>query len=125
MDDSVTEISGLTPIRDSDHLDELLVDSGNQPLLLFKHSQSCGTSFEALDEILAHRADRADAVRYAMVTVQRDRELSNAIATRFNIRHETPQVILLRDGQVVWTASHFRINGRALDQALAIAVPAT
>lgn len=119
MDDS------LTPLRDAGHLDELLAGSHERPLLLFKHSRSCGTSFEALDEILAHRAERADRVRYAMVTVQHDRDLSNAIATRFNIRHETPQVILVRGGHVVWTASHFRINGRALDQALAMAVPAT
>ena len=115
----------LTPLRDADHLDELLADSHEQPLLLFKHSRSCGTSFEALDELLAHQAMRAASVRYAMVTVQHARELSNAIAQRFNIRHETPQVILVRGGQVVWTASHFRINSRALDQALAMPVPAT
>jgi bacillithiol system protein YtxJ len=119
MDDS------LTTLRDADHLDELLADSHALPVLLFKHSQSCGTSFEALDELLAYRAERADSLRYAMVTVQQDRELSNAIAKRFNVRHETPQVILVREGQVVWTASHFRINSRSLDQALAMAVPAT
>lgn len=107
----------LTPLRDAAHLDELLAASSEQPVLLFKHSQSCGTSFEALDELLSYR-NRNDRIRYAMVTVQQDRELSTAIAKRFNIRHETPQVILVRGGQVVWTASHFRINERALDEAL-------
>ncbi len=127
----------LTPLRDADHLDELVAGSHEQPLLLFKHSRSCGTSFEALEEIVAHRNRRDTGcrqdggatpgveMRYAMLTVQHDRELSNTLARRFNVRHETPQAILVRGGQVVWTASHFRINGRALDQALAIAVPAT
>src|SRR5688572_4385839 len=111
----------LTPLRNADHLDELLASSHEQPLLLFKHSRSCGTSFEALEEIVAHQAVRAHDVLCAMLTVQHDRGLSNAIAQRFNVRHETPQAILVRGGQVVWTASHFRINGRALDQALAMA----
>lgn len=113
--------SNLTPLRDADHLDELLAESGAQPLLLFKHSKSCGTSFEALDEILAHLAERPAAATYAMVTVQQDRELSNTVARRLGVRHETPQVILVRDGRVVWTASHFRINAAALDQAFASA----
>lgn len=128
MHDSLTPLPSITPLRDADHLDELLADSTGAPLLLFKHSDRCGTSFEALDEILAHRALRRrseQAVRYAMVTVQDNRELSNAIAERFGIRHETPQVLLFRNGQLVWTASHFRINSRALDQALATAIPAT
>src|SRR5688572_29510282 len=111
MDDS------LTPLRDADHLNELLADSHELPVLLFKHSQSCGTSFEALDELLSYRS-RNDRIHYAMLIVQQDRALSTTIAKRFNIRHETPQVILVREGQVVWTASHFRINGPALDEAL-------
>lgn len=108
----------LTPLRDADHLDELLAGSHEQPLVLFKHSRSCGTSFEALEEIVAHQAARASDVRYAMLTVQHNRDLSNAIAQRFKVRHETPQAILVRGGQVVWSASHFRINAQALDQAL-------
>src|SRR5262245_3041735 len=97
----------LTAVRDADHLDELLAESNELPLLLFKHSECCGTSFEALDEILAHASHRPTgarrSVRYAMVTVQDDRALSNAIAQRFGVRHETPQVLLVRNGQVVWT----------------------
>ena len=118
-------LTDLTTLRDADHLDELLAISSQQPLLLFKHSQSCGVSFEALDEILAHRVERPDAATYAMLTVQRNRELSNVVATRLGVRHETPQVILVRDGRAIWTASHFRISAESLANALAIAVPAT
>ena len=135
MHHRLTPPDSITPIRDADHLDELLAASREQPVLLFKHSQSCGTSFEALDEIVAHSSRHDNVCRgdvratpgvvYAIVVVQEDRELSNTIARRFGVRHETPQVILLRDGQAVWSASHFRINMRTLDQALAIAVPAT
>jgi bacillithiol system protein YtxJ len=110
----------LTTVRDADHFDALLADSHEQPVLLFKHSQSCGASFEALDQILAHRAEAASApgLRYAMLTVQRDPALSKAVAARLGVRHETPQVILVRNGRAVWTASHFRISAAALDKAI-------
>jgi bacillithiol system protein YtxJ len=41
--------------------------------------------------------------------------VSDAAAQRLGIRHETPQAILLRDGRVVWNASHFRITAIELD----------
>jgi bacillithiol system protein YtxJ len=110
-----------TPLRDSDHLEELLASSGDQPVLLFKHSETCGISCEAYDELIAHMAEDGTRAHYAMVTVQERRELSNAVASRLGVRHETPQVILVRDRRVIWTASHFRINAQTLNQALATA----
>jgi bacillithiol system protein YtxJ len=109
----------LTPIHGIDELDRALTESRHRPLLLFKHSYSCGASAEALDELLAHLADKRGNARYAMVTVQTHREVSNAIATRLGVRHETPQALLVRDGRVVWSASHFRVNAAALEKALA------
>ena len=109
----------LTPIYGLDELDHALHESRHRPLVLFKHSYSCGVSAEALDELLTHlAAKRADA-RYAMVTVQTHREVSNAIAARLGVRHETPQALVVRDGRVVWSASHFRVNAEALEKALA------
>ena len=56
-----------------------------------------------------------------MVTVQTHRDVSNAVATRLGVRHETPQALLVRDGQVIWTASHFRVTAQAVAAALAAA----
>ena len=53
-----------------DELDEMLAASGDWPLLLFKHSRSCGMSAEALDELIAHVDERPADATYAMVTVQ-------------------------------------------------------
>jgi bacillithiol system protein YtxJ len=109
----------LTPLRGLDELDKALTDSHAQPLLLFKHSHTCGISAEALDELLAHIGDRSPAaVKYAMVTVQTHRELSNEISKRLGVRHETPQAILVKGGQVLWSASHFRVNAAELSKAL-------
>lgn len=109
----------LKPLRHLTELDQLLDDSAHRPVLLFKHSYSCGTSAEALDELMAHLdARRRQDTEYAVVTVQTHREISNAVSARLGIRHETPQALLIRDRRVLWSASHFRVTADAVAQAL-------
>ena len=108
----------LEPVRDIAHLEALIAASSERPLLLFKHSRSCGTSHEALDELQAHLAEAPRDAAYAVVTVQGQRELSDAIAQRFHLRHETPQALVVRDGQLVWSASHFRVTSDAIARAI-------
>jgi bacillithiol system protein YtxJ len=108
----------LTRLEAVDDLDRLLAATEDQPLLLFKHSYTCGVSAEALDELVAHLNDRPAEARYAMVTVQTHRDVSNAVAKRLGVRHETPQALLIRSGRVVWTASHFRVTASAMGEAL-------
>ena len=109
----------LTAIHGIDELDRALVESSHRPLLLFKHSYSCGVSAEALDELLAHLDEKRDDARYAMVTVQTHREVSNAIAAKLGVRHETPQALLVRARPRRLVGSHFRVNADALGKALA------
>ena len=108
----------LITLADVDDLDRVLADSAERPLLLFKHSYSCGTSAEALDELVTHLNQRDHDIRVVLVTVQTQRDVSNAVTTRLGIRHETPQALLIRDGRVVWSASHFRVTSAAIDQAI-------
>src|SRR3954471_17511632 len=114
----------LTAIHGVEELDRILHESKHRPVLLFKHSYSCGVSAEALDELLAHLGDQQGDTRYAMVTVQTHRDVSNAIASRLGVRHETPQALLVRNGAVVWSASHFRVNAAELEKALLAQSPA-
>ena len=113
----------LTQLQHLEQLDRLLSESHTRPLLLFKHSFSCGVSAEALDELIDHL--NADIVaagvpdpRYAIVTVQTHRDVSNAVSTKLGVRHETPQALLIRDGRVIWSASHFRVTAEAMKTAL-------
>ncbi len=105
----------LIPLHDVESLDAAIAESRERPVLLFKHSRYCGVSCEALDELQSHIESRENAgVSYKMITVQTHRPVSDAAAQRLGIRHETPQAILLRDGRVVWNASHFRITATEL-----------
>jgi len=108
----------LKALHGLDELDRALAASGDRPLLLFKHSFTCGVSAEALDELVAHLNERPRDASYAMVTVQTHRELSNAVARQLGVRHETPQALLIRDGRVVWSASHFRVTATAVAEAI-------
>ena len=92
----------LKPIRTPDALEEALAD----PLvLLFKHSTACWLSQQAKRQIEAFASARPD-VPVHVVDVLEDRPLSQGIEQKFDIRHESPQAILVRSGQPVWNASH-------------------
>ncbi len=109
----------LTRLERIDDLEALLARTTDRPLLLYKHSLTCGTSAYALDELHDHLGTGPTGADYAMVAVQTHREISNEIARRLGVRHETPQVILVRDGQAVWSASHFRVTAATVERALA------
>lgn len=111
----------MRPVTHLLHIDELeaaIAESQDRPVLLFKHSRTCGISCEALEELHAHVERSGIQAAYKLITVQSHRRLSDEAASRFGIRHETPQAILLRDGRPVWNASHFRITAVNLDTAI-------
>ena len=56
-----------------------------------------------------------------LIVVQHARPVSNAVVERFGVRHESPQALLLRDGRVVWHASHWRDHRAGLEDAITAA----
>jgi bacillithiol system protein YtxJ len=110
----------FTPLETAEQLDALVERSFSRPVLIIKHSPACGTSFQALDELEQHR-DELTELDVHIVDVLGRRALSQSIAGRFNVRHESPQVLLLVNGRVLWNASHFRVTAEAVRRALATA----
>jgi bacillithiol system protein YtxJ len=104
--------NGFMELNDTQRLDELLNHSGEEPVILFKHSNSCGVSARAYREMAKLAAP------VGIVTVQDARALSNEIESRFGLPHETPQVLIVREGTLAWSASHFRITAEAVMNAL-------
>ena len=76
--------------------------------LLFKHSHRCGASAEAAVQ-LGRFAESSD-LPLAWVDVVDQRELARWIADRTGVVHQSPQVILFRDGVAVWNASHSSVT---------------
>jgi bacillithiol system protein YtxJ len=99
------------PVAGIDSLDELFLRSNDGPVILFKHSLTCPISSSAYFEMQKMKSD------VALVVMQNARETSNEIERRTGIRHESPQVIILRNGKPVWNASHWSINADAVESA--------
>lgn len=89
-------------------LDELFEASHRQPVIIFKHSNSCGISAGVYREVESVDAD------VNLVIVQKNREISNAVSQRTGIRHESPQAIVLVNGAPVYHASHWDIEAFSL-----------
>ena len=111
-------MNNLTPLHDVDELEAAIAESRERPVLLFKHSRTCGISCEALDELHQHLTAPPPDAAYKLIIVQSHRPVSDAASTRLGVRHETPQAILVRDGRAVWSASHFRITAHELRRVL-------
>ncbi|MFO0985296.1 MAG: bacillithiol system redox-active protein YtxJ [Planctomycetota bacterium] len=86
-------------------------------LLLFKHQRTCPISAAAFDQCRIFLAAHAE-VRTAWLDVRASRDLAQQIARDHDVRHESPQALLLRDGKVVWHASHDAISAQSLARAV-------
>jgi bacillithiol system protein YtxJ len=104
-------IKRFAPIADTKDLEDLLARSHDEPVIVFKHSATCPISAAAYAEMSRVSND------VSMVIVQRARELSREIEARTGVQHESPQAIILRNGQAVWNASHWSIKASAVDDA--------
>jgi bacillithiol system protein YtxJ len=98
------------PLTDSSQLDLIDATSAERPILLFKHSTRCNISSAALARLERAWPVEGDVqqVTYYLDLV-RFREVSNAIAQRYGVQHESPQVLVVRNGRCVYTESHFGI----------------
>ena len=108
----------LTPLADIPALEAAIAESRQRPVLLFKHSRTCGISCEAFDALHTHLATSTADAAYKLITVQSHRRIADEVESRLKVRHESPQAILLRDGSVVWHGSHFRITAEQLGKVL-------
>lgn len=101
-----------TPIEDPAALDNVIERSHHEPVLLFKHDPWCGISNSAWEEVLEAE------VPVAVIDVARNHHLGQLAAARTGVRHQSPQIILIRAGRPLWSASHFSITAPAVTRAL-------
>lgn len=104
------------PLKSQSDWEAARAASEEAPVLLFKHSSACPVSARALDE-MATLATETNLPAYKVV-VQDARPVSNAIEAALDVRHETPQAILLRDGQPIFHTSHFDVTAETLRDEL-------
>lgn len=84
---------------------------------VFKHSATCPISAAALEQVDAFAQDYADVPIY-MVVVQECRDVSDRVEQYFAIKHESPQVLIIRDGAYDHHMSHRMITQQSLEDEL-------
>jgi bacillithiol system protein YtxJ len=97
-------------------LDGILVASKDRPQLIFKHSTRCSISTMAKDRL--ERKWNSESIDPWYLDLLNYRGISNMIETRFGIRHESPQVLLFENGDLIYHASHNSISAQNIVQAL-------
>ena len=112
------------PLSTAAELDAAFEASTQRPVFVFKHSLICPVSTRADMEFGDFVRGHTDAaVDFHRIEIQNARPVSDEVAARTGVRHESPQVLLFVDGEVVWHASHAGITtatlGAALDEAAA------
>lgn len=93
---------------------ELLEKSKEQPFLLFKLSMTCFSSLSAKKEL---QALETDLPIYAVI-VQMDRKVSNTIEADLGVKHESPQLLILKDEKGIWQATHYHIKKSLVSDAI-------
>ena len=101
----------LESIYESETFDRLL----DAPLaVVFKHSSTCGISARAHGEVERFLSEHPERHIYK-VEVLGSRAVSDYIEEKTGIRHESPQLLVLRAGEVVWHGSHSRVTAEAIE----------
>ncbi len=92
------------------HLSSIIEDSENKVVTIFKYSDDCGTSSRLADSIEKEVTEHNLQPIIYMVTVQTEPVLSRKIEEWFDIKHESPQIITILNGKVIYTDHHNNIK---------------
>lgn len=111
-DNSKNNINWI-PLTDLGQLNEIIELSNEKPVAIFKHSTRCSVSRMALKQF-ENEFNSADFVETYFLDLIAYRDVSNEIATRFQVVHQSPQLVLIKDGKSVYDASHSDIDAQEL-----------
>lgn len=100
--------ANINKLDSLEKLEDLFARSHEAPVVIFKHSSRCGIS-----DTVSRRIVDLDA-EINMVIVQTSREVSTAIEEKTGVRHQTPQALIIRNGEAVYQASHYAVTSEAL-----------
>ncbi|TPG45074.1 bacillithiol system redox-active protein YtxJ [Flavobacterium pectinovorum] len=102
-------------LTDIAQLSEIEALSNEKPVVIFKHSTRCSISRMALKQF-EREFDLNETVDAYFLDLIAHRDISNEIANKFNVYHESPQLILIKNGKAVYDVSHSDIDAVALKE---------
>lgn len=105
-----------TPLQTTEQVEEIIVRSQTTPQVIFKHSTRCSISSVAKSRL--EKAEAPEGIDFHYLDLISYRSVSNTIAERFGIYHESPQILLIKDGRCIYNESHMGIDMEELREQL-------
>ncbi len=99
-----------------EQLDIIIEESKEKPIAIFKHSTRCGTSRMTLRQFEKNYTLDEERLKLYFLDLLSFRELSNEVAIRFQIMHQSPQLLVIKDGVMVHHSSHYSIDASLLER---------
>ncbi len=113
-----------TELKTPNQLETLRAESKNQTVIIFKHSTTCSISRTALNRLERNWKDEEmTSVKPYFLDLLSYREISHSIANLFDVEHQSPQVIVLKNGEAVFHRSHFDIEFASIKNAVFTTAP--
>lgn len=109
---------GWLELSSEEQLDQIIKDSHQKPVALFKHSTRCGISVRAKFVLEEDWDITTDELDFYYLDLLQHRNISNKIAEITGVQHQSPQVLLIKDGEVVYEETHHAINPAELKEYL-------
>ena len=102
--DDTNDQSNKIALENKDQWSEIIELSNEKPVFVFKHSSRCGISSMVLSRFEKQIKEKDES--FYLLHIQGERELSNWLAEELDIRHESPQLIVIKDAKVMANDSH-------------------
>lgn len=104
------------PLESMEQLDWLEERSDKRTQVVFKHSTTCGISRMVLNMFKEDHDFREGQIDLYYLDLHRFREVSNGIAKKFNVLHQSPQLLVIKNRSLVAHASHGAISDLSLEK---------
>ncbi len=109
----------MQQIKSKEQIDNLINNSDTSPVIFFKHSLTCPISARAYDKVSEALKQEVLSGNFVyMLIVQDQRDLSDYVVDKTGIMHESPQLIFIKNKQVVYHASHAEIDFDEIEKIL-------
>lgn len=101
-------------LNELDQLDQIIDNSNAKKQVLFKHSTRCSISSMAFNRLVSKWESKSGQADFYYLDLIAHRDISNAIADRFGVHHESPQILVIENGKCVTNASHNQVSVEAV-----------
>lgn len=102
--------TALTQLNQIDTINKISANAENKGVLIYKHSTRCAVSLFAYNQLVKSWPFSSEELPVFMVDVLKSRTISNAIAMRYQVQHQSPQLLFIKNSECLGNASHHQVS---------------